>query len=443
MSMIGRRKVAALALIPIITAACGGGGGGGSDSPSVQLPEISEQPVDREISSGSPVSFSVQVKTSTDVKFQWKKNGVNIGGTDGGTAVVDSGTGNSGSTIVKSSISYNEISAADSGSTFSVTISNAAGSVESRQAILKVSTAGIEIIGSTFLARVLSFDNNGGSFCFESNQITGETHLIRRDKSGTKINLIAGLEKYKLERPSRSTTNAIDHQDGSIYIVESFYTYATINVEETIGGRITRISPSGVVTTLHESSTFSPRGLVIDDEGTLFTVDSSVNDLYSFKPTGELTKITSLGAVYSQYIFDRTVSLARTEDGTLYSCINTRQLTNAVRISKNGTVTIISSGDTVEGKIFYPKELSAYKNKVYILADQSENSYPPSNQIIREFDSEGKISLIAGTVDAKAEAAPGPLPGIIGRTKIIDISMDGKIYLRRDSDILVVTPKIT
>ncbi len=84
-------------------------------------PVITTQPQSQTINIGSPVTFSVVASGTTPLAYQWKKNGVSIAG-----ATSDSYT-------------IGSVISSDAGS-YSVTVSNGAGSATSNTAILTVGT---------------------------------------------------------------------------------------------------------------------------------------------------------------------------------------------------------------------------------------------------------------------------------------------------------------
>lgn len=102
--------------------ACGGGGGGSTPAPLIP-PTIGTQPANQSVLEGATATFSVTANGSAPLTYQWKK---------GGTAI-------SGATAASYTTSATVL--ADSGSSFTVTVSNAAGSVTSNAATLTVNPA--------------------------------------------------------------------------------------------------------------------------------------------------------------------------------------------------------------------------------------------------------------------------------------------------------------
>ena len=86
-------------------------------------PAITSQPVDTSITAGQTATFSVTATGTAPLAYQWRKNGTAI----------------AGATATSYTTPAEVIG--DNGATFAVVVSNAAGSVTSRSAVLSVSTA--------------------------------------------------------------------------------------------------------------------------------------------------------------------------------------------------------------------------------------------------------------------------------------------------------------
>jgi hypothetical protein len=120
-------------------AGCGGGGSSSSSTPdsapppaslpeteSVTPPSILTEPLDWTVTPGQTAVFQVVADGSPPLSYQWRRNGSNIdGANDASYSVVPAAPGD--------------------GAVFSVVVSNAAGSVTSRTAVLVVRSAAITI----------------------------------------------------------------------------------------------------------------------------------------------------------------------------------------------------------------------------------------------------------------------------------------------------------
>jgi DNA-binding beta-propeller fold protein YncE len=115
-----------LVIVTTLLAACGGGGGdsgGGGGTTSTPPPTISTQPANAAVNAGQTATFSVTATGSGTLSYQWSKNGTAISGATSASYTTPAAT------------------AADSGATFVVAVSNAGGSTNSTAATLTVSSA--------------------------------------------------------------------------------------------------------------------------------------------------------------------------------------------------------------------------------------------------------------------------------------------------------------
>lgn len=105
--------------------ACGGGGSNPPPPPPPVAPSISTQPTDQSVLAGATATFSVTAAGTAPLSYQWKK---------GGTAITTGGTSSSYTTPATV--------VGDSGSSFTVTVTNAAGNLTSSAATLTVQPVG-------------------------------------------------------------------------------------------------------------------------------------------------------------------------------------------------------------------------------------------------------------------------------------------------------------
>jgi hypothetical protein len=107
-----------LAALPL--AACGGSYGGGGSTPVETAPSIRTQPAAAAVFVGQTATFTVVADGSAPLGYQWQRSGQTIGGANA------------------ASYSTPPTTAADDGATFTVTVSNGAGSITSGPAHLTV-----------------------------------------------------------------------------------------------------------------------------------------------------------------------------------------------------------------------------------------------------------------------------------------------------------------
>ncbi len=116
-----------LSIAAMLTCAgCGGGGGAASTEPppaQATPPTITAQPADQTVIAGETATLNVTANGTTPLSYQWQKGGASITG------------------ATTSSYTTPVLSQSDSGATFTVTVSNSAGSVTSRAATVTVTAA--------------------------------------------------------------------------------------------------------------------------------------------------------------------------------------------------------------------------------------------------------------------------------------------------------------
>jgi hypothetical protein len=109
-------------------------------NPAPAGPAIATNPADQQVTAGQPVTFTAVATGAAPLRYQWRKNGLNIAGATASTLTIPAAI------------------SADSGASFNVAVSNSAGSVTSARATLAVISApGAPIIlANPARARVLA-----------------------------------------------------------------------------------------------------------------------------------------------------------------------------------------------------------------------------------------------------------------------------------------------
>jgi hypothetical protein len=118
MKKISRRFLGSVLLVACLLSACGGGDDESTAGPA--LPVITLQPSDVSIVEGGSARFTVEVNETAGVTFQWMRNNVAVYG------------------AIQDTIVWSGMPVSSSGTVFTVRVSNAAGSVLSRDARLTV-----------------------------------------------------------------------------------------------------------------------------------------------------------------------------------------------------------------------------------------------------------------------------------------------------------------
>ena len=128
----------------IVCSSCGSSGSANRPTPRSTDPSITSQPNDQQVVAGQTATFSVTASGSGTLAYQWKKGGADVNG------------------ATSPSYSTPATTPADNGTTYSVTVTNAVGSVTSDTASLTVTDGknlfldGFFLIG-TFMPTIYEF----------------------------------------------------------------------------------------------------------------------------------------------------------------------------------------------------------------------------------------------------------------------------------------------
>jgi sugar lactone lactonase YvrE len=413
-SLLPRRaSMAALGLISLfgLTLCACGGGSSTPPTPAATLPAIAAQPADSAVSLGTAVNFSVSASGTAPLAYQWQRNGVDIAG------------------ATSASYSLANPTLADHQASYRVRISNAAGSVNSNAATLRVS--GIELFAGAL--------NVGGE------TIDGPREVAR-------LNVPSGL--------------AFD-ATGNLWFAER--------------GGIRKISPDGGVSTLNfpgltPIENYFPIRVAFDRSGTLFFSDRAGYHIYKVSQAGVPSVVATLpqGSPGRGGGLNAPTGIGFDRAGNLYvsTCAGTR------KIAADGSVTLLDGVDALAttgsgfpcpktlrfdaddnlyfnavddsiGKItatggkstFVEKDkLPSYSSGMAF--DSAGNLYVSGYNNIRKISPSGAVSLVAGELIPSGDSnVLGSLPGRF--VTLLDIAIDAKgaVYaIDRNSILKIVFP---
>lgn len=394
------RRTISLAAIAVAVTACGGGS---SDAPpTTTLPTITTQPSAVSISAGQPAVFHVVAQSSAPLSYQWLRNGVPIPGANG------------------ADFSLAAAFTSDSGSLFSVIVSNVAGSVQSSTASLTVHSTGSIALASGALGAlgveqtVVGISKSGDIFVL--NRLAKK--LVRLKPDGTEVPLLGSLQSLGVDAWRLCI---IEHSDESIYVSESYLKLSNqINTEYGNGGKIHRISPTGDHFVIYDhrtaAITLTPTAIAEGQDKQLYVLHLNSISIYRLTlGTGVINKIVSpINETIKEYrvVLGRTsVHLVATDSGNMviaspggsFSYDDTWRSKGyepfSYQVQLDGTLTPTDIG------LRDVYDLRALNESLYILGRDSNQSMclfirPPG----------GVATLIAGgTVSGAIQA--GPLPG--------------------------------
>jgi hypothetical protein len=157
-----------------------------SVTPPVVAPAITAQPASQTVSSGATATFSVTATGTAPLGYQWRKNGTAIAGATSATYTTP------------------PANSADSGATFSVLVTNSAGSVASSNATLTVS--GPVVVAPTITSQPASQTIASGATATFSVTATGTAPLgYQWRKNGTAI---TGATSASYTTPAETTADS-------------------------------------------------------------------------------------------------------------------------------------------------------------------------------------------------------------------------------------------
>lgn len=226
------RSIYVVALCSMLLAC---GGGSGSEPPPVSMgtaPSIAIQPANQTVNVGQTATFSVTANGTAPLSYQWKKGGVALSGATSASYTTPAALGS------------------DNGATFTVTVTNATGSVSSSAATLTV-TATTQVPPTTLS-------------CAGYPQ-----------SAGNSVQVCIILQEFAQVTPSLTVTtlagNLTGHGQDNL---QSFVVYARIVAQDANQGAAMALAQSVVINTANgnvsatpnQASLSQPQGLQIDFE---------------------------------------------------------------------------------------------------------------------------------------------------------------------------------
>ena len=261
------------------------GGGSGSEPPPVSTtPSITTQPANQTVNVGQTATFSVTANGTAPLSYQWQKGGVAISG------------------ATSASYTTPATQSSDNGTTFTVTVTNAAGSVSSSAATLTVSPTTLSCAG---FPQTVGTSTQVCVILQESAQVT----------PGLTVTTVAG--------------NLTGHGRDNL---QSFVVYARIIAQDANQGAATALANSVVINTANGNvsampdQATSPQSLSIDFE--VFTAQTT--NLTLTDTTGNLA-VDNYNAI---------LNLTTATGSAVLSAVQGQETVNA----NNGNIDVIFSG---------------------------------------------------------------------------------------------------
>jgi Immunoglobulin domain/Immunoglobulin I-set domain len=265
-------------------------------------PSITSQPANQTVTVGQTASFTVSASGTAPLSYQWRKNNANITG------------------ATSSAYTTPTTTTADSGSTFSVMVTNSAGSATSNNAILNVNAAAVAPSITTQPANQSVTAGQAATFTVSTTGTAPMSYQWR--KNGTSI---TGATSNSYSTPATSTTDS-----GSTFsvVISNSAGSATSNNATLTVNQAAAVAPT--VTTQPVNQT------VAAGQTATFSVLASGTAPLSYQWRKNGTNIT--GATSSSYT---TAATTTADTGSTFSVVVNNSAGSAA--SNNATLTVNSA----------------------------------------------------------------------------------------------------
>lgn len=441
------RRRGNIAIASVLLAFIVQGCGGGSPEPDTP-PIITLQPQTISTIEGRPAAFHVTAQGGEGLSYQWLRNG---------QAIANANT---------ASYSLSNATTAESGSSYSVRVSQASGSSVLSQAAKFLVTAPSSI--STHLdgkvlpdtSTVFAVDERGAVYTLHETEVAGRTFTVRKYAAdGTEVpqDSAAPYPSVSTQEPHcYKKASASRDAAGNIYLAVPYSGMVVINTCELLGGAIYRLSPSDTQFTLIAQSTadnpFTPEAVFFSPSGKMYFVDLYGPKLRELSNTGQVSTLFTLGPLKerNRYFFGEFLEpsfpwIVAAKDGMFYyrGSLNDSP---AEGMDIYGIHAYDSQGrnTSVAGK---PKDRTDYTpvvpqdgigrqasfSRITALMRSADGSLIAHDgyaaSLLRRIDpASGTTTTFAGNASAGSAVQPGPLPGGLGGVKGAVLGGDGAVY---------------
>ena len=294
-------------------------------------PSITSQPASQTVTAGQTASFSVAARGTAPLSYQWRKNGTNISG------------------ATSSSYTTPATATTDSGSTFSVVVTNSAGSATSNNATLTVNAAAVAPSITAQPASQTVTAGQTATFSVSANGTAPLSYQWRRN--GTNI---SGATSSSYTTPATATTDS-----GSTFSVvvtnsagSATSNNAVLNVNAAAVAPSITAQPGNQSVTAGQTATFSvsatgtaPMSYQWRKNGT------SISGATASSYTTPATSMTDSGSTFSVSISNsagsvtsNNATLTVNQAAPIAPSIATQPASQTVTVGQTATFSVLATG---------------------------------------------------------------------------------------------------
>ena len=418
------RRIASIGSICLVVL-CACGGGGGVNTPAPIAPSITVQPTSLSVRAGQPATFSVTADGDAPLTYQWQRNGVNVAD---GTAASYTLAG----TLM-----------ADSGSTWTATVSNATASVTSTPATLTVTAQA----GTISVAAIIGPSSNSQSYLptYQAVDGKGNLYVYSQVASATLLKITpAGVTSVLASNLASNfmVMGLTVAADGTVYLLELDYSRVFMDLPSmpsSWGAFVRKISPEGVVTTIADAGSDNPKDLSLDAAGNVYW-HSHMGGIVSVRkctPTGVITTIAVGSGDLAHQTMDKLGNLYGTQSHYGYYAYDSTG--SIIKVSPDGKFSTLAGSTVESGTADGPGTNARFGALGGMALDSAGNVYvaDSSYNTIRKISPGGFVSTVAGKAGSDGIVL-GALPGGLSKVSSLAMGADGLLYVYSNNTILKI-----
>jgi sugar lactone lactonase YvrE len=347
--------------------------------PANTAPAITTQPGNLTVTAGGSATFTVAATGSPTPAFQWQKAGVDIAGATG------------------SSFTVAAVTTGDAG-TYTVRVSNPAGSVTSANATLTV-TASAPAGPAITTPLAAQSVTTGHSISFTAQSLSGTYQWQVSTDNGVSWANLANNGTYNgVGGPTLIITGATAQMNGMLY------RYVVTDGSGSTASNAATLSVAGVFFP-------NPTGITLVGTAGLYLSDATTDTVQLVTAAGEVTLVAGATGMAGTLdgpgpgaLFNQPGGLAADSSGVVYVA----DTANATirRLGADGSVTTLAGSATLRGNNDGSASQATFSAPLGLALDRAGNLYvaDSTNHTIRKITPLGTVSTLAGSAGLAGSA---------------------------------------